>query len=100
MGSSASAAPASEKKAPRNPSPFVILVRAKGADAAWTQLPSPVQALTQDAAKNVAARALVNDETYGPTIQGDGLEIAAVTVRSFKPVVVRVEPQPAKVVVG
>jgi hypothetical protein len=100
VGSSASATATADEKKARVPSPFVILVRAKGADAAWTQLPSPVQALTQDAAKNIAARSLVNDETYGPTIQGDGLEIAAVTVRSFKPVVVRVEPQPAKVVVG
>lgn len=88
------------EKVQRVPSPFIILVRPIGADEGWTQLPSPVNALTQVDAKKAAARNLLNDPEYAEIIQGSGLELAAVTVRSFKPAVVKVEPQPAKVTIS
>lgn len=87
-----------DEKAPRPETTFVVLTRAAGSEA-WTTLDEHFVGRTQDEAKRKAARALSESAEYGPIIQGDGLEIAVTSARSFKPVLVKVEPQPAKVVV-
>lgn len=87
-----------EKTAPRPETTFVVFTRAKG-DETWSILGEQYVGRTQDEAKRKAARALSDSDEYGPIIQGDGLEIAVTSARSFKPVLVKVEPQPAKVVV-
>lgn len=100
MATAAPDAPATEEtaeKKERKPSTFIIAVRTKG-ETAWTHLERTFQTITQDDAKRDAARSLVDHEVYGPLIQGDGIELAAVSARGFKPIVVRVEPQPAKLV--
>lgn len=81
---------------------FVALVRPKGTEA-WTLLEETFQGRTQDEAKKVIARALSADESeggYAEVINADGLEIAVTSARSFKPVLVKTQPQPAKVVIG
>lgn len=81
---------------------FVALVRPKGEDE-WTLLDERFEGRTQDEAKKVIARTLSADESdggYGEVINGDGLEIAVTSARSFKPVLVKTQPQPAKVVIG
>lgn len=90
------AAEATEK--PRPETTFVVLTRTKG-EVAWNVLDTKYVGRTQDEAKRKAARALSEHPDYAPSIQGDGLEIAVTSARSFKPVLVKVEPQPAKVVV-
>lgn len=94
--SDAKAPEAAEK--PRPETTFVVFTRTKG-ETAWNIIPKTYVGRTQDEAKRKAARALSEDADYAPAIQGDGLEIAVTSARSFKPVLVKVEPQPAKVVV-
>lgn len=77
---------------------FVALVRPTGADG-WEILDERYSARTQDEAKKLVARGLNEVEEYANHIQGEGLEIAVTSARSFKPVLVKVEPQPAKVVI-
>lgn len=78
---------------------FRVFVRPAGGDE-WKALDKPVTGRTQDEAKKIAARELGADGSeYAANIQGDGLEIAVCAARSFKPVLVKVEPQPAKVVI-
>lgn len=84
-------------KKDRTPSTFHIIVRQEG-QTDWTMLEDTQDAITQEDAKRNAAKALVNHEVYGPVIQGAGLELAAVSARGFKPLVVKVEPQEPKLV--
>ncbi len=88
-----------KEKTPRQPSDFHIFIRTAD-DQPWTPLPQTYSALTQDDAKKAAARDLAADgsEFQDIIVNGDGLQVAAVTVRGFKPIVVKVEPQPAKLV--
>jgi hypothetical protein len=87
------------KAEPRKPSQFHIAVQLNGEpENQWKFLDATFEAVTQDDAKRDAARSLVDHPDYGPVIQGDGLKLAAVTARGFKPIVVKVEPQPAKLV--
>lgn len=88
---------AAEKKEPRPETNFRVFVRAAGADQ-WTTLEQTVAGRTQEEAKKKAARVLNDIEEYAAQIQGAGLELAVTSARSFKPVMVKVEPQPAKVV--
>ena len=101
MASAAPEAPeaTADEAKPRPETTFVVLVRPKGTEP-WNLIESRVTAKTQDDAKRQAARLLGEDEEYGAAIQGDGLEIAVTSARSFKPVLVKVEPQPAKVVIS
>lgn len=92
------AAEATAEKTPRPETTFVVFVRAKG-DELWALDSEKVTAKTQDEAKRAAARGLGEQEQYAALIQGDGLEIAVTSARSFKPVLVKVEPQPSKVVI-
>lgn len=89
-------AEATEKKV-RPVTTFRVFVRAKGEDT-WEVLDQTVDGRTQEEAKKHAARMLNDIEQYAALIQGDGLELAVTSARSFKPVLVKVEPQPAKVV--
>lgn len=88
-----------EKKEPRPETVFRVLVRSVGAES-WLVLPEDqnVTGRTQEEGKKKAARMLSDIEEYAEQIQGNGLELAVTSARSFKPVVVKVEPQPAKVV--
>lgn len=88
---------APEKKEPRPETTFRVFVRPKGAED-WHTLDETVSGRTQEEAKKKAARLLNDIEEYSAMIQGDGLELAVTSARSFKPVLVKVEPQPAKVV--
>lgn len=87
-----------EPKEPRPETEFVALVRPAGQEA-WQQLPQTYTGKTQVDAKREVARALNDVPEWAAHIQGDGLEIVVTSARSFKPVVVKVEPQPAKVVI-
>lgn len=87
-----------EDKTPRPETEFVALVRPVGAEA-YQLLPQKYTGKTQDDAKRQVARALAEVPEWAEHIQGSGLEIAVTSARSFKPVVVKVEPQPAKVVI-
>lgn len=98
MSDAKPAAEAAVAEKPRPETIFVVLTRTKG-ETLWSVLPTKFVGRTQDEAKRKAARALSEDSEYAPAIQGDGLEIAVTSARSFKPVLVKVEPQPAKVVV-
>lgn len=89
---------AAEKKEPRPETEFVALVRPVGTET-YQLLPQNFAGKTQDDAKRQVARALNEVPEWSAHIQGDGLEIAVTSARSFKPVVVKVEPQPAKVVI-
>lgn len=86
-----------EKKEPRPETVFRVLVRSAGAEA-WIVLDDTVSGRTQEEGKKKAARMLSDIEEYAAQIQGNGLELAVTSARSFKPVLVKVEPQPAKVV--
>ncbi len=86
------------KTPPRSATTFVVFVRPKG-EVQWTLLEKTYDGKTQDEGKRNAARGLGEDEHYASFIQNDGLEIAVTSARSFKPVLVKVEPQPAKVVI-
>lgn len=97
MGEQAEGGTATAEKAPRAETDFRVFVRPKG-EATWTTLDETVSGRTQDEAKKKAARVLNDIEEYALLIQGDGIELAVTAARSFKPVLVRVEPQPAKVV--
>lgn len=94
----ATEAPEAEKAAPRPVTTFRVLVRPVGG-VEWTLIDATVDGRTQDEGKKAASRLLAEDGTYGPLIQGEGIEIAVTSARSFKPVTVKVEPQPAKVVI-
>lgn len=97
----ATAAPEQDQPTEKKERPsteFVALVRPKGAEG-WEILDATYTARTQDEAKKIVARALNEVEEYAAHIQGEGLEIAVTSARSFKPVLVKVEPQPAKVVI-
>lgn len=87
-----------EKKEARAETEFVAFVRPSGQDA-WQLLDQHFQGKTQDDAKRQVARALSEVPEWSAHIQGSGLEIAVTSARSFKPVIVKVEPQPAKVVI-
>jgi hypothetical protein len=87
-----------EKKEARPETEFVALVRPAGTEA-WQHLPQTFQGKTQTDAKKEVARALSEVEEWASHIQGAGLEIVVTSARSFKPVLVKVEPQPAKVVI-
>lgn len=97
MGEQTDGGTAVAEKAPRTETDFRVFVRPKGAES-WTTLDDTVSGRTQDEAKKKAARVLNDIEEYALLIQGDGIELAVTAARSFKPVLVRVEPQPAKVV--
>lgn len=84
-------------KKPRPETTFRVFVRAAGATE-WTTLDQTVVGRTQEEAKKKAARVLNDIEQYAEQIRGQGLELAVTSARSFKPVLVKVEPQPAKVV--
>lgn len=87
------------EKKPRPITTFRVFVRPAGG-VEWTALSETVDGRTQDEAKKVAARLLgAEGSEYAEHIQGAGLEIAVTSARSFKPVLVKVEPQPAKVVI-
>jgi hypothetical protein len=90
-------AEATEAKEPRPETVFRVFVRSVGEEA-WLALDQTVSGRTQEEAKKKAARMLNDIEEYAAQIQGNGLELAVTSARSFKPVVVKVEPQPAKVV--
>lgn len=90
-------APEAEKAAPRPETEFRVFVRAAGGTE-WATLDQTVSGRTQEEAKKKAARVLNDIEEYAAQIQGSGLELAVTSARSFKPVLVKVEPQPAKVV--
>lgn len=87
-----------EPKAPRPETAFRVFVRPKG-EAAWVTLDATVSGRTQDEGKKRAARDLNEIPEYAAMIQGDGLELAVTSARSFKPQLIKVEPQPAKVVI-
>lgn len=89
--------PDAVEKKPRSVTSFVVFTRNAG-DTVWGTLPAPVSGRTQDEAKRNAARTLSADPAYADQINGDGLELAVAPARSFRPVVIKVEPQPAKVV--
>jgi hypothetical protein len=100
MANAAPEAPEAKTDAkPRPETTFVVLVRAKG-ETPWNLIQERVTAKTQDDAKKQAARLLGEQEQYRALIEGEGLEIAVTSARSFKPVLVKVEPQPAKVVIS
>lgn len=97
----ATAAPEDTQSADKKDRPiteFVALVRPKG-ETAWSILSERHSARTQDECKKLVARSLNDQPEYAQHIQGEGLEIAVTSARSFKPVLVKVEPQPAKVVI-
>jgi hypothetical protein len=87
-----------EAKEPRPETTFRVFVRPRGGDV-WTLLDQTVDGRTQDEGKKRAARMLNDIPEYAAQIQGDGLELAVTSARSFKPAVIKVEPQPAKVVI-
>lgn len=88
------------KTEPRKASKFNILVRTKD-EPTWTLLPKQYEAVTQDDAKRDAARELAADGSdYQAVILGDGLQLVASTARGWKPIVVKVEPQPPKLTFG
>jgi hypothetical protein len=95
-------APANETegddKTPRQETVFRVLSRAKGEEL-WRVHDDTVTGRTQDEGKKRAAVMLGEREEYAAVIQGDGLELAVTSARSFKPQLVKVEPQPAKVVI-
>lgn len=85
-------------KAPRPETTFRVFVRPKGEEP-WLTLAETVDGRTQDEGKKRAARMLSEVPEYAAMIQGDGLEVAVTSARSFKPQLIKVEPQPAKVVI-
>ena len=98
MSSTAPEAEATAEKKDRPITEFVALVRPH-AEESWLVLDQHYSARTQDECKKLVARSLNDEPEYAAHIQGDGLEIAVTSARSFKPVLVKVEPQPAKVVI-
>lgn len=87
----------SDSSTSRKPTEFRVFVRPKDQDV-WTVLDQTVAGRTQEEAKKKAARLLNGLDVYADEIRGEGLELAVTSARSFKPVLVKVEPQPAKVV--
>lgn len=87
-----------EKKEPRPETEFVALVRPAGTEP-WQHLPSTFTGKTQTDAKRDVARALAEVPEWQEHINGEGLEIVVTSARSFKPVLVKVEPQPPKVTI-
>lgn len=85
-------------KEARQETVFRIFSRAKG-ETLWNLHDETVTGRTQDEGKKRAAQSLGERDEYAAVIQGDGLELAVTSARSFKPQLVRVEPQPAKVVI-
>lgn len=85
-------------KAARSETEFRVFIRPRGEEA-WLTLGKTVSGRTQDEGKKRAARALNEVPEYAAMIQGDGLELAVTSARSFKPQLIKVEPQPAKVVI-
>jgi hypothetical protein len=86
------------EKKQRPETEFVALIRPRGQEN-WQLIPSRYTGKNQDDAKRQVARALAEIDEWRAHIEGDGLEIAVTSARSFKPVLVKVEPQPAKVVI-
>ncbi len=86
------------EKTPRQETVFRILSRAKGEEL-WRVHDETVTGRTQDEGKKRAALLLGKRDEYRALIEGDGLELAVTSARSFKPQLVKVEPQPAKVVI-
>lgn len=87
-----------DSKEPRPETTFRIFTRPKG-ETLWQLHDATVDGRTQDEGKKRAARMLGEDSEYQALIEGDGIELAVCSARSFKPQLVKVEPQPAKVVI-
>lgn len=87
-----------EAAKPRQETTFRIFSRAKGEEL-WRVHDETVDGRTQDEGKKRAAVKLGEQDAYRALIEGDGLELAVTSARSFKPQLVKVEPQPAKVVI-
>lgn len=87
-----------DNKSPRQETVFRVFSRAKG-ETLWLLHDETVTGRTQDEGKKRAATMLGENPEYAEIIQADGLELAVTSARSFKPQLVKVEPQPAKVVI-